>query len=393
MNALKHPWRRGAALAVLLPLSAAALAEIKFPGAGGAQVASARPTATAPGGDATDAALRAGLEYYQNAGTPMAPALARQRWKQAAEAGDARGMVAYGWLLANGTGGLRDVELAREWIGEARVAGLARATFVASLIEGRLSGAKKRVESLQLLEQAARDGDVLATNNLGVALELEGNLTGARTLYETAAMAGNTVARDNLERMRRMSRPADGLNLSRLRLQADDGDADAMLQLAQRYHRGDGVPQDFAQAIHWYRKAADAGSARARESLSLIFSVPPRDRTQPYDVAWLRELAVRIHPMSPDHKTGTGVTQSDRPRRIEDPLEGLMDLRASARAQRWSSGGAVGADTSPRVPRPVATAVRAPEPPAESPAEPAPEPVAARPDDTTRPEDAESSQQ
>ena len=34
----------------------------------------------------------------------MAPALARQRLKQAATAGDARGMVAYGWLLANGIG-------------------------------------------------------------------------------------------------------------------------------------------------------------------------------------------------------------------------------------------------------------------------------------------------
>ena len=256
-------------LAVVSCTAGPALAEIKFPGQAGA--ARGSDTQARAGGGASagidsgaEAALREGLEYHRNSGVPMAPALARQRLKQAATAGDARGMVAYGWLLANGIGGLRDVEQAREWINEARIAGLARATFVSSLIEGRISGAKKRVESLQLLEQAARDGDAMAANNLGVAMELEGNLTGARTLYETAALQGNAVARENLERMRRLTRGGDALSLSRLRLQADDGDTDAMLQLAQRYHRGEGVQQDFAQAIQHYRRAADGGSQRAR---------------------------------------------------------------------------------------------------------------------------------
>ena len=257
----------------------------------------------------------------------MAPALARQRLKQAATAGDARGMVAYGWLLANGIGGLRDVEQAREWINEARIAGLARATFVSSLIEGRISGAKKRVESLQLLEQAARDGDAMAANNLGVAMELEGNLTGARTLYETAALQGNAVARENLERMRRLTRGGDALNLSRLRLQADDGDTDAMLQLAQRYHRGEGVQQDFAQAIQHYRRAADGGSRSAREFLALIFSRSSRDNSaRGVDAAWMEELATRINARTDAGKEGRDML-SDRPRRSEDALWNLTSLR------------------------------------------------------------------
>lgn len=305
------------------------LAEIKFIGQGGPARAT---TGGAPlaADSAADAALREGLEYYRNSGVPMAPALARQRLKQAAEAGDARGMVAYGWLLANGLGGLRDVEQAREWINEARIAGLARATFVSSLIEGRISGAKKRVESLQLLEQAARDGDTMAANNLGVAMELEGNLTGARSLYETAALQGNAVARENLERLRRLTRGGDAFNLSRLRLQADDGDTDAMFQLAQRYHRGEGVQQDFAQAILYYRRAADAGSQRAREFLALIFSRSARDPAQVYDPAWMRELAARIN--IPSDRRAAGAIHSDRPRRNEDPLEGLEEQRASARS-------------------------------------------------------------
>ena len=400
-------------LAVVSCTAGPALAEIKFPGQAGA--ARGSDTQARAGGGASagidsgaEAALREGLEYHRNSGVPMAPALARQRLKQAATAGDARGMVAYGWLLANGIGGLRDVEQAREWINEARIAGLARATFVSSLIEGRISGAKKRVESLQLLEQAARDGDAMAANNLGVAMELEGNLTGARTLYETAALQGNAVARENLERMRRLTRGGDALNLSRLRLQADDGDTDAMLQLAQRYHRGEGVQQDFAQAIQHYRRAADGGSQRAREFLALNFSRPARDPAQICDVAWMRELAARVNIQS-DRRAGGGALNSDRPRRNEDPLEGLAEQRASARSLALMGGAPTTAlrrapvepAAEPAVePAPMAEPAVAPAPSAAQAAVPAPvEPpppqaaAPAAPEPAAEPVEAESTQE
>ena len=357
-------WRGLAGLTLGAALVGAAVAEIKFVPSptttrGTATSTAALGPSTAPAADnGADAALREGLDYYRNSGVPMAPALARQRLRQAAESGDVRAMTAYGWLLANGLGGLRDVEQAREWVNEARVAGLARATFVASLIEGRLSGAKKRLESQQLLEQAARDGDALAMNNLGVNAELEGNLTSARTLYETAAMQGNPMARENLERMRRLARGGDSFNLSRLRLQADDGDTDAMLQLAQRYHRGEGVQQDFAQAIQHYRRAADGGSQRAREFLALIFSRPSRDQSQVYDVAWMRELAARVN-IQTDRRASGGMMNNDRPRRNEDPLEGLAEQRPSARAMALMGGaqrGGLRREPAPSAPAAAPTA-------------------------------------
>ena len=33
------------------------------------------------------------------------------------------------------------------------------------------------------------------------------------------------------------------------------------------YANGDGVPQDYAEAVKWYRKAADQGQAAAKEWL------------------------------------------------------------------------------------------------------------------------------
>ena len=41
-----------------------------------------------------------------------------------------------------------------------------------------------------------------------------------------------------------------------------NGDASAMAALGTLYDTGHGVPQDFAQALAWYRQAAEAGSVR-----------------------------------------------------------------------------------------------------------------------------------
>ncbi len=37
------------------------------------------------------------------------------------------------------------------------------------------------------------------------------------------------------------------------------------------YYRGLGVPQDFAEALTWYRKAADRGDADAQGSLGSMY--------------------------------------------------------------------------------------------------------------------------
>jgi hypothetical protein len=51
------------------------------------------------------------------------------------------------------------------------------------------------------------------------------------------------------------------------RLAADQGYAPAQGALGVTYEYGKGVPQDYAQAVKWYRLAADQGSARAQNDL------------------------------------------------------------------------------------------------------------------------------
>ena len=46
--------------------------------------------------------------------------------------------------------------------------------------------------------------------------------------------------------------------------QAEKGDAKAQFVLGLKYDTGKGVPQDYAEAAKWYRKAKDQGVASAQ---------------------------------------------------------------------------------------------------------------------------------
>jgi TPR repeat protein len=279
-------------------------------------------------GDA-DAMVQVGMYYHTNPGLPQAAATARRWWGRAAQAGDVRGMAGFGYLLGvDNAGGMRDLSAAREWLHKARVAGLVRATYIESLLEGQITGPRKLRDARRLLEQAAQDGDPLAMNDLAVAWELDGSLERAREMYVLAAAQGYGVARANYLRLERQNRSSESATLARLRTLSDDGNADATLQLAQLYHQGKGgVQRDFAQAIQLYRRAADAGSRSAREFLALVFSRSSRDNSaRGVDAAWMEELATRINARTDSGKEGRDML-SDRPRRSEDPLWNLTSLR------------------------------------------------------------------
>ena len=55
-----------------------------------------------------------------------------------------------------------------------------------------------------------------------------------------------------------------------LRVRAEAGDAGAQNDLGLSYAHGEGVPQDGAEAVRWYRLAADQGFARAQYSLGFM---------------------------------------------------------------------------------------------------------------------------
>jgi len=52
---------------------------------------------------------------------------------------------------------------------------------------------------------------------------------------------------------------------------ADKGDANAQYALGFMYGNGEGVPQDYGEAVSWFRKAADQGNVEAQYSLGSVY--------------------------------------------------------------------------------------------------------------------------
>ena len=52
---------------------------------------------------------------------------------------------------------------------------------------------------------------------------------------------------------------------------AEQGDVRAQYSLALRYVNGQGVIQDYKQAVKWYRKAAEQGDADAQNNLGAMY--------------------------------------------------------------------------------------------------------------------------
>ena len=59
------------------------------------------------------------------------------------------------------------------------------------------------------------------------------------------------------------------------RLAADQGDASAQYNLGVMYANGQGVPQNYAEAVKWYRLAADQGDASAQYNLGVMYDQWP----------------------------------------------------------------------------------------------------------------------
>ena len=52
---------------------------------------------------------------------------------------------------------------------------------------------------------------------------------------------------------------------------AEQGEAYAQYNLALMYDKGQGVTQDYKQAVKWYRKAAEQGKANAQHNLGVAY--------------------------------------------------------------------------------------------------------------------------
>ncbi len=65
----------------------------------------------------------------------------------------------------------------------------------------------------------------------------------------------------------------DRKQLADIRFKAEKGDAESQFDLGRALYRGDyGVAEDYAEAVKWYRKAAEQNKAKAQFNLGLCYA-------------------------------------------------------------------------------------------------------------------------
>src|ERR1051325_9112089 len=65
---------------------------------------------------------------------------------------------------------------------------------------------------------------------------------------------------------------AQTAELDEIRSHAGKSEPEAQNTMGLAYKNGRGVAQDFAQALKWFRKAADQGNASAQKNVALMYA-------------------------------------------------------------------------------------------------------------------------
>ena len=168
-----------------------------------------------------------------------------------------------------------------------------------------------------MLERAAAGDDVQANIELGIMAFADKQVPLAESRFSRVASRSTTAA-ENLASLRDAG-PRQ--HSSSNQAPAPEGSAQAALNMARMYHRGQGVPVNYTEAVRFYRLAEQRGSSEAHKMLELIFSSP----TAPgrIDIPWMQNLA-KADLSQPVSLIAAGITATHQLRREPSPLFDLM---------------------------------------------------------------------
>ena len=107
-----------------------------------------------------------------------------------------------------------------------------------------------------------------------------------------ALAAGAAVLLVALQAFSQTGDEAAAKSLADLRVRAEQGDAEAKVELGHMYANGDGVPEDDAEAVRWFRLAAEQGHVEAQFVLGILYAAGngvPKDDAEA--LRWVRRAA------------------------------------------------------------------------------------------------------
>lgn len=262
-----------------------------------------RPPARGSSPPATpgQAAWLLGLFALHGLGMPLEPAQAQQWFERAHTLGHPLAPAGLAWCQISGCVTPPNPVAAERWTAELARSAPALAKYLQWHAAAALSPlsapppatplnpspghapAPQGVPAHTLLAEAARAGSAQAANAWGLELLAAGQLDKALEQFRAGA-AQSEAAAANARLLASRIEQASAARQRPARYTASDWYDDA-----RRYHRGEGVPANYAEAVRLYQIAASSGDARARRMLELIFSRPAPGGT--VDPAWMQQLA------------------------------------------------------------------------------------------------------
>jgi|GEM_PF-238308 len=264
----------------------------------------------------TIAQFNLGVCYDQGEGVEEDKEEAVKWYRLAAEQGDARAQLSLGGCYDNGEGVEEDKEEAVNWYRKAAEQGETKAQFNLGVCYDQGEGVEEdKEEAVKWYRLAADQGNTNAQRNLGIiyhngdvvprdkaeaekwfrlavkngdafALEIMGDLG-----YPTDDLAGTsdddfdsdseyedkdasdstTLWRPRMNQMKFDEDEDASDSAEQYRESAEQGDAEAQLNLGLCYYNGEGVEEDKEEAVIWFRKAAEQGEATAQLNLGVCY--------------------------------------------------------------------------------------------------------------------------
>jgi len=248
---------------------------------------------------AARAAWVLGLMYLHGTGVRTDVVQANHWFEQAYDKGERMASAGLAWCALQGCISTPNVHAAKKWIAVLRSEDPARAHYLEWLSKTRLAPlpvlsveqSNPQAGMLghrQLLVSAAKGGDVNAQIELGLESAALNRYDKALQYFEAAAPR-SWVAADNVAIVKEHLIIKSVQSGGEIKSQAPLHNAEALFKEARRYHRGEGIPVNYNEAIRFYRMAQTAGSAQAQRMLNLIYA-----RTSPdgqLDMGWMRQLS------------------------------------------------------------------------------------------------------
>ncbi|MEC7641700.1 MAG: SEL1-like repeat protein, partial [Nitrospinota bacterium] len=222
-----------------------------------------------------EAQYNLGLMYGKGKGVQRDYSEAIKWWKLAADRGVGKAQTNLAWMHEKGKGILQDNQEAIRWYRLAAEQGLAKAQEKLNLLLK-----DKNLENIK--------GN--ATNPKGSPLDIVSKEVPYRgTAFDGARYSEETFigVRDGPNAFDRFHAALNSLDKENFKIAyqsfrelADQGFAEAQINLGMMFEKGKGVSQDYKEAVRWYQLAADQGLTKAQEKLKLLLNDKARENTQ-----------------------------------------------------------------------------------------------------------------